>query len=236
MSQPTIELTEAFKERLQAFRQTRDAFEQARTAALSFAAQVASQSQAAEAAEAEARGIKTKIRETLRQMMGKPSKQLRDLSADERAHYSLAEEYRGYVEELSIAQEEATLDAWQLTQPFLIAKDNAVSHYRLLRMNDLVALLRTQLTNTPGLQVLPKEKKQVGVEAETEVPHPVHLAIHYAGETDSIYCSVQERYAGDALWEELGQPSDTAAFNSITPMQHKLRSEAVAKRKQEMSA
>ena len=75
------------------------------------AANLATLRKAGQASETEAQGIRAKLRELLRETMGKPSKKLHDLSADQRAAIVMQEEYASLADEAERELARATLEA-----------------------------------------------------------------------------------------------------------------------------
>lgn len=80
--------------------------------------QIASQEKAAQASEAEAQEAKRKLREALRECVGRPSKKLFELKADERAAYSLAEEYRSLRHDIAIERDRVEITMHEAVNTF----------------------------------------------------------------------------------------------------------------------
>lgn len=79
----------------------RQEFELAETRRADLVEQMAHHERAAQAAEAEGKAAKLKLHQALRAAMGLPTKKLYDLKAEEKAAYSLAEEYRSLAYDIS---------------------------------------------------------------------------------------------------------------------------------------
>lgn len=84
-------------------------FEAARDTYRNLRNQQSTHLQSAEAAEASALSIKGQAQQLLRQLMGRPSKELHELRAGERAAYSLAEDYRSFATEMALQVDESEL-------------------------------------------------------------------------------------------------------------------------------
>ncbi|WP_293765917.1 hypothetical protein [uncultured Aquitalea sp.] len=84
------------------------------------------QQQAAEAAEASAQGFKEQARALLRQVLGKNTKELQALRAEERAAYSQAEDFRSLLDELELARDEAELAMLEAGQGYLSRRNRAL--------------------------------------------------------------------------------------------------------------
>lgn len=108
-----------------AFEEAKVHFVEAREAALARQAEAAKMQQAANDAEAEA--IKAKAdRQELIRSADAPSKKLRDLVAQERAAYSLAEDYRELANEHRAAFEEVKFHAEDCAQKMLALRERAI--------------------------------------------------------------------------------------------------------------
>ncbi len=88
----------------------RQSFEQAATKYADLVEQIAHQERAAQAAEAEGEAAKLKLRQALRDAVGHPTKKLYELKADEKAAYSLAEEYRSLAYDFGTERDRVDID------------------------------------------------------------------------------------------------------------------------------
>lgn len=109
-----------------AFEEAKGDFIKAREAALARQAEAAKMQQAANDAEAEAIKAKANRQELIRSANASPKK-LRDLVAQERAAYSLAEDYRELANEHQAAFEEVKFLAEDCAQSMLNVRERAIS-------------------------------------------------------------------------------------------------------------
>jgi len=101
--------------------------------------------QSAEAAEASALSLKEQARQLLRKLMGKPNKQLHDLRADERAAYSLAEDYRSFTDEMALHVEEGELAAAAAKLDYHESYRGLISAYAAVQKREAIAALEPLL-------------------------------------------------------------------------------------------
>ncbi|QSI78687.1 hypothetical protein [Niveibacterium microcysteis] len=97
--------------KLTELQQAKSDFATAKALCGQIATNLATLRKAGEASETEAQGIRAKLREVLRETMGKPSKKLHDLSADQRAAIVMHEEYTSLAAEAERELARATLEA-----------------------------------------------------------------------------------------------------------------------------
>ncbi|MBS1191006.1 MAG: hypothetical protein H6R10_2798 [Rhodocyclaceae bacterium] len=83
----------------------RQEFEKAATLHSHLVEQLATLTKAADAADAEAEQIRGRRREAMRESIGRPSKKVIDLSADQRAAYAMAEDYRSLANDITIERD-----------------------------------------------------------------------------------------------------------------------------------
>ncbi|HWL27821.1 MAG TPA: hypothetical protein VNQ97_02830 [Burkholderiaceae bacterium] len=113
-------------ELLAAFEDAKENFAQARNAALARKAEAAKMRQRADDAEAEATRAKADRQDLIRST-GAPPKKLRDLVAQERAGYSLAEDYRELADEHEAAVKEVKFHAEDCAKQMLVIRGSAIS-------------------------------------------------------------------------------------------------------------
>ncbi|OHX15860.1 hypothetical protein BI343_18065 [Chromobacterium amazonense] len=87
------------------------------------------QREAAEAAENSARGFREQARALLRELLGNPSKKMQELRAEERSAYTLAEDYRSFIEELEVERDEALLAMQEAGRTYTYKRASALSTY-----------------------------------------------------------------------------------------------------------
>jgi hypothetical protein len=92
-----------------------------------------------EAAENTAKTFREQARAVLRELLGKPSKKLHDLRAEERSAYSLAEDYRSFIGELELARDEAELDMHMAGHAYTRRREDTLEEYAKALMEDAMA-------------------------------------------------------------------------------------------------
>ena len=101
------------------------------------AAMVVKHHQAAQAAEISAKGFKQQARAILHSMVGKtPPKKMAELRAEERAAYSLAEDFRYLATELELARDAAEITMLEAGKAYLDAKNGTTQTLAEGRMQD----------------------------------------------------------------------------------------------------
>lgn len=131
---------------------TREQFAELKGRHSQFSDQIAQQIKAAEAAEGEAKTARQKLRELLRESVGRLTKKHYDLKAEERAAYSLAEDFKALATELTIEQDRLVPELNRLAHKYsmtLLSARRALSEHlyssALAHMDeDLVASLLMQ--------------------------------------------------------------------------------------------
>lgn len=101
------------------------------------ASMVVKHQQAAQAAEISAKGFKQQARAILHSMVGKtPPKKMAELRAEERAAYSLAEDFRYLATELELARDAAEISMLEAGKAYLDAKNGTTQTLAEGRMQD----------------------------------------------------------------------------------------------------
>lgn len=103
------------------------------------------QSAAADAAETSAIGFKEQARALLRQMMGKNTKELQALRAEERAAYSQAEDFRDFLKELELARDEAEISMLEAGSSYVSRRSTALATLAEGRMEEALNQLEPLL-------------------------------------------------------------------------------------------
>ncbi|MCD4502896.1 hypothetical protein LQR30_02155 [Chromobacterium piscinae] len=114
---------------LEASQQAFATFQQADRDYSAKAALCQQQKDAAEAAENSARGFREQARALLRELLGKPSKKMQELRAEERSAYTLAEDYRSFIDELEIERDEALMTMQEAGRTYADKRANALAIY-----------------------------------------------------------------------------------------------------------
>lgn len=122
-------LNAQLSEKLEASQQAFTVFQQTYRAYSDKAALCQQQREAAEAAENSARGFREQARALLREMLGKPSKKMQELRAEERSAYTLAEDYRSFIDELEIERDEALLAMQEAGRTYTYKRASALDTY-----------------------------------------------------------------------------------------------------------
>lgn len=107
---PSADLPAPLTQQLEELASYRQAFKQSAAKHADLVEQIAHQERAAQAAEAEGEAAKLKLRQALRDAVGRPTKKLYELKADEKAAYSLAEEYRSLAYDLGTERDRVAID------------------------------------------------------------------------------------------------------------------------------
>lgn len=103
--------------------------------------------QAAEAAETNAKSLKQQARNLLHSMIGKPPpKQMTALRSEERAAYSLAEDYHFLASELELARDETEISMLETGKAYMDARDLALETLAEERMQAALAQLDNLLS------------------------------------------------------------------------------------------
>ncbi|WP_028537345.1 hypothetical protein [Paludibacterium yongneupense] len=97
------------------------------------------QQQNVEAAENTAKTFREQAHSVLRELLGKPSKKLHDLRAEERSAYRLDEDYRCFISELELARDEAELDMHMAGHAYIRRREDALEGYAKTLMEDALA-------------------------------------------------------------------------------------------------
>ena len=103
------------------------------------------QSAAADAAETSAKGFKEQARALLRQVMGKNTKELQALRAEERAAYSQAEDFRDFLQELELARDEAEISMLEAGNSYIGKRATALATLAEGRMEEALNQLEPLL-------------------------------------------------------------------------------------------
>lgn len=175
--------------------------------------QIVSQEKAAQASEAEAQEARQKLREALRECVGRPTKKLFELKADARAAYSLAEEYRSLSQDIAIERERAEIAMHEAARDF---REGRLFAMRILADH----LLEVGFSKLP-IELLASLKLQHDIQSS-----PIRKLHTFASDKDYVLANATRRLNAwfDAsndnfshlLPAELTAPLDASGYGELT--------------------
>lgn len=192
--------------------------------------------QSAAAAEASAQSIKAKARALLRQVMGKPSKELHELRADERVAYSLAEDYRLFATETGLQVDEQELETSVAKDQFKASFTTVLHHYGELAYQETLAGL------TPLLKAVYLRERVLAAEGrfaawkERGFESAFDCAwFEISSEIRRMAMEFELDRAADPIFQQIAIPQELDTFTSYSPAQLSKKRVELAQRKEALA-
>ncbi|HJV06814.1 MAG TPA: hypothetical protein VJ642_05850 [Chromobacteriaceae bacterium] len=202
------------------------------------AAMVVKHQQAAEAAESSAKGFKQQARAVLLSMMGKtPPKKMAELRAEERAAYSLAEDFRYLTTELELARDAAEIAMLEAGKAYLDAKNRTTQTLAEGRMQEALEQLGGLLSAMSLRRMVLQQPDQVAMWQAQGFDSAV--AVVLAEVRKQLEQRLEQFTLGmsqEPILQALPDDDGLNAASTISPLQLNRRRTELAQRQQEHAA